>query len=54
MMISWGWGCPGGMLAQLTKKIPKTAPSTKRFNMAKPPNSFIKLMVMIEARFIPK
>jgi hypothetical protein len=54
---SWGEVCPFpvGMVAQPIKKIPTTATSTKRFNMAKPPHISIRYRVLvIEARFIPK
>jgi hypothetical protein len=56
-MTSWAWGrvCPFGIVAQPIKKKIKTATSTKRFNMAKPPHICIQFRVMmIKASFIPK
>jgi hypothetical protein len=55
-MTSWGGVRPFGIVAaQPIKKIPKTATTTKRFNMAKPPQISIHFRaVMIKARFIPK
>jgi hypothetical protein len=46
---------PFGIVAQPIQKIPITAMSIKRLNMAKPPQISIQFRVtMLKARFIPK